>query len=89
MNKSFFKVLSILEGYLFRQRKFVVPRYDICGDQISIENNIDECKKRINTTYKNQSVTVFIFDENDMDYNNSSKKLIYDNTDIKLRSNIK
>jgi hypothetical protein len=77
--KSFFKVLSISEAYMFKQGKFLLPKYDLYGNKITIENNISECKKRIYTTYKNQSITVFKFDKNKVDFNDMNKKLIYDN----------
>lgn len=76
--KSFFKVLSISEAHMFKQGK-LLPKYDFNGNKITIENNINECKKRINSTYKNQSVTIFKFDKNKVDFNNVDKKIIYDN----------
>jgi hypothetical protein len=38
-----------------------------------------ECNKRIYTTYNNQSIKVFKFEKNKVDFNDMNKKIIYDN----------
>jgi hypothetical protein len=38
--KSFFKVLKISEAYMFKQGKFLLSKYDLHRNKITIENNI-------------------------------------------------
>ena len=65
MSKICYKVLSMSEAYIFKQKKIFGPIYsNKMGIGNVIEENIEECKNIIYNNYRNQSVTVFLFDKN-------------------------
>lgn len=64
MSKFCYKVLNMSDSYLFKNKKFFSgPIADMIeNNNILMESNINQCKDKILSKYKYQSVTVYKFD---------------------------
>jgi hypothetical protein len=81
MRKICFKVLNISEAFIFKNKKIFGPVYNINIDGTTghiIENNLDQCKKKIYNSYKNQSITIFTLDIDKLKIAEMNKKINYD-----------